>query len=88
MHISLRLEHELNEEEYLAQAEPTLSKLLMRPSIREDWNAALAEAIEIIRPAAIWDSYPVREFQHERLVLSNGVRIRRRPVRLGGGRRE
>jgi len=67
-------------EEYLAQAGGNLPKLLARPDVRADWEAALADAHTLIRPAAIWDSFAIREFRHDRLVLANGVKIGGGPV--------
>lgn len=71
---------EFDEERYVAQVGSNLARLLARPSVRADWEAALADARELIEPAAVWDTFPIREFRHERLVLANGTRIGGGPV--------
>jgi hypothetical protein len=53
---------------------------LARPSIRADWEAALADAYELIEPAAVWDTFSIKEFRHERLVLVDGTKIGGGPV--------
>lgn len=67
-------------EQYIAQIGGTLPKLLARPGVRADWEAALDDAHALVRPAAIWDAFPIREFRHERLVLADGTRIGGGPV--------
>ena len=71
---------EFDTERYIAQIGGTLPKLLARPGVRADWEAALAEAHALVRPAAAWDSFPIREFRHERLVLADGTKIGGGPV--------
>jgi hypothetical protein len=71
---------EFNEEQYVAQVGGNLARLLARPSVRADWEAALAEARELIAPAAAWDAFPIRDFRHERLVLADGTKIGGGPV--------
>jgi hypothetical protein len=53
----------------------SFARILARPRGREEWAAALAEAKELVRPAAIWDFLPVREILHEQVVLNGGLRI-------------
>ncbi len=67
-------------EQYAAQVGGSLARLLARPGVQADWEAALADARGLVRPAAIWDSFPIREFRHERLVMANGVAIGGGPV--------
>jgi hypothetical protein len=80
----MRIQHDwqivFDEERYIAQAGSNLARLLARPSVRADWEAALADAYELIEPAAAWGSFPIREFRHERLILANGTRIGGGPV--------
>jgi hypothetical protein len=71
---------EFDEEQYVAQADGSLPGLLSRPSVRADWEAALADARDLIEPTAMWESFPIREFRHERLVLADGTRIGSGPV--------
>ena len=73
-HIEFDVEH------YIAQVGGTLPKLLARPSVRADWEAALAEARELVQPAAAWEAFPIREFRHERLILADGTKIGGGPV--------
>ena len=58
----------------------SFSRILSRPSGREDWAAALADARELIQPAAAWELYAVREILHDRVVLDGGARIGNGPV--------
>ena len=53
----------------------SFKRILARPSGREDWAAALADARELIQPAAIWDFSPVQEIRHDQVVLVGGMRI-------------
>lgn len=80
MHIQRDWHIEFSEEQYAAQAGGNLARLMTRPSVRADWEAALEDARELIEPAAVWDSFPIREFRHERLVLANGTKIGGGPV--------
>jgi hypothetical protein len=80
----MRIQHdwhiEFDEERYVAQVGGNLAKLLGRPGVRADWEAALADARELVAPAAAWDTFPIKEFRHERLVLANGAKIGGGPV--------
>lgn len=67
-------------DQYLAQVGGTLPKLLARPGVRAEWEAALADAHALVQPAAAWDAFPIREFRHERLVLADGTQIGGGPV--------
>ena len=80
IHIQRDWHIEFDEERYVAQAGSSLSRLMARSSVRADWEAALADAHELIKPAAVWDTFPIREFRHERLTLANGTRIGGGPV--------
>jgi hypothetical protein len=78
MHVRCGWDIRFDAEQYVAQVGGTLPRLLTRPGVRADWEAALADAAEIIEPAAAWDTYPIRELRHERLILTSGAT-------LGGG---
>lgn len=67
-------------DQYLAQVGGTLPRLLARPDVKSEWEAALADAYGLVRPAAVWDAFPIREFRHERLVLADGTKIGGGPV--------
>lgn len=67
-------------DQYIAQVGGNLPRLLARPDVRADWEAALADAHAFVQPAAIWDAFPIREFRHERLVLADGTKIGGGPV--------
>jgi hypothetical protein len=67
-------------EGYVAQAGGTLPRLLQRPDVRADWEAAIIDAAELLQPAAAWDAFGIREFRHERLILENGAKIGSGPV--------
>jgi len=55
-------------------------RILSRPKGREDWAAALEDARNLVRPAAVWDFKAVREIIHEQVVLQDGIRIGNGPV--------
>jgi hypothetical protein len=55
-------------------------RILSRPSGREDWAAALADARQLVAPAAIWDFRPVREIRHDRVMLDGGAFLSGGPV--------
>ena len=67
-------------EQYVAQVGGTLPRLLDRPGVKAEWEAALADAAGLIEPAAAWDTFPIREVRHERLVLANGTTIGGEPM--------
>ncbi len=67
-------------DQYLAQVGGNLPKLLARPDVKAEWEAALADAHALVQPAAAWDAFPIREFRHERLVLADGTKIGGGPV--------
>jgi hypothetical protein len=51
----------------------SMGRLLSKPSVRAEWEAALEEGRRIIQPAATWEIIPVREYKHDRLVMQNGA---------------
>lgn len=67
-------------EQYIAQVGGTLPKLLARPDVKSEWEAALADAHALVRPAAIWEAFAIQELRHERLVLADGTKIGGGPV--------
>ncbi len=69
-----------DEAQFVADAGGSLAKLLQRPNVRADWDAALDDARALVAPAALWDVFPIREFRHERLILADGTRIGGGPV--------
>jgi hypothetical protein len=71
---------EFDEKDIISHLGGSTEKLLERSAVRADWEAALADATRLIRPAAVWDIYPIREFKHNRLVLTNGAKITGGPV--------
>jgi len=86
MHIQREWTIEFDEQEIISHMPGTVDKMLERPAIRADWEAALADTRRLIQPAAVWDSFPIQEFKHNRLVLANGAKISGGPVTavLGG----
>ncbi len=65
---------------YVEQVGGTLPRLLKRPDVRADWDGAVADAAELLAPAAAWDLFDVREFRHERVILADGTKIGGGPV--------
>jgi hypothetical protein len=71
---------EFDGEQYAAQAGGNLPRLLAQPRVQADWQAALAEAADFVRPAAVWDAFPIAQFRHEQLILANGARLGNGPL--------
>jgi hypothetical protein len=64
------------EEEQIERLEGgSFARIMSRPGGRADWTAALAEARELVRPAAAWEYHPVAEIRHDRVSLEGGVKI-------------
>jgi hypothetical protein len=80
MYIQREWTIEFDEKDIISHLGGSTEKLLARPAVQADWEAALADASRLIRPAAVWDTYPIQEFKHNRLVLANGAKITGGPV--------
>jgi hypothetical protein len=50
-------------------------RILARPSGREDWNAALADARALAQPAAAWEIHPVTRVLHEAVEVAGGAQF-------------
>ncbi len=57
-----------------------LKRLLARPAVWADWQAALADARALVQPAAIWEAFAIREVRHDRLLLATGTTLGGGPV--------
>ena len=51
----------------------SMTRIMTRPSVREDWEIARSESQTLIQPVAIWEITPVRQFRHDRLIMENGA---------------
>jgi hypothetical protein len=69
-----------DEKVFIEQAGGSLARLLERPAVRIDWEAALADARALVEPAAAWDAFAIHRFRHGRLILADGTRIGGGPV--------
>jgi hypothetical protein len=58
----------------------SMKRVLASPTARADCESALADVLRLIRPAAIWEAHPIREFMHHKIVLENGAKIAGGPV--------
>jgi hypothetical protein len=58
----------------------SLARVLKTPKLHNVFQEELAEAQQLIEPAACWNTLPVREVRHEKVVLANGARIGGGPV--------
>jgi hypothetical protein len=68
-------------EQYVAQmAGGNLLKLLTQPRVRADWEGAMAEALELTRPTAVWEAFPIAQFRHEQVILENGAKLGNGPL--------
>jgi hypothetical protein len=64
-------------------------RLLERPPVRAQFEQALADVRTLTAPAACWDSFPIAQFLHEKIVLADGTRLGGGPVvEVTGGAEE
>jgi hypothetical protein len=73
-------ELEFDREKYIQVHGESFARLMARPDIQAIFEEVLVEAKDIIRPAAVWESFPIEEFLHEKIVLGGGVKIGGGPV--------
>jgi hypothetical protein len=69
-----------NERDYIKLHGDSFERLLQRPSQQAAFQEMLQEIKEIIRPAAVWDRFPIKALKHEQVVLANGVKLGGGPV--------
>ena len=78
-----------DEKTYIDYHGDRFARLLENPRTQAKFVSALAEAAEVCRPAACYDSFPIEKFMHDRLLLAGGVRIGGGPVtQVVGGAEE
>ncbi len=59
----------------------SMERMMAKPSVRADWDIALAESKKLVHPAAIWEFVKVREFRHQRIILEkNGAVLTGGPI--------
>jgi hypothetical protein len=58
----------------------SFKRILARPSGREDWNAALADARALVQPAAAWEFHRVARVLHGAVELAGGARFGGGPI--------
>jgi hypothetical protein len=71
---------DFDEDQFIEVQGEGFTRLLKGLNRRDEWKAALAEAHRLIQPAAVWDSFAIREMHHEKLLLASGVSIGGGPV--------
>ena len=69
-----------DEEQIIQALGHSFTRLLQRPRYADAWRAALEDAQRLVQPAAVWDVFPIAEFRHQQVILSNGVRFGNGPV--------
>jgi hypothetical protein len=70
----------LGEEEYLCAQPESFRQLLDNPGLHRAFGEALGEVQTAVEPRAVWERFPVRAVQHDRLVVGDGVKIGGGPV--------
>lgn len=70
----------LDEVDPTALLSPSMTRIMAKPGVRADWDIALAESKNLVRPAAVWEYAPVREFRHERIIMHNGAVLKGGPI--------
>jgi len=75
MHIKRDWTLTLNGEQYLAAQGEQFAPMLVKRGLLDTFYESLREVEHLIEPVAAWDVFPIRGFQHGRLVLANGARF-------------
>jgi hypothetical protein len=70
----------LNEVDPTILLSGSITRMLSKPGVREDWEIALAESQALIQPAAVWAFAQVGKFLHERVVMENGAVLTGGPI--------
>jgi hypothetical protein len=70
----------LDEDRITREMGQSFGRVLKTPRLLAVFREELAEAQQLVEPAACWETVPVREVRHEKLVLANGTRIGGGPV--------
>ena len=70
----------LDPEVYINLQGASFAALLQQPKRKQMWEMALAEALDLIEPAAAWDAFPIKRVLHERLELTDGTKVGGGPV--------
>jgi hypothetical protein len=70
----------LDEQRIRQEMGQSLARVLRTPRLLAVLQEELVEAQQLIEPAACWDTFPVREVRHEKLVLGDGTKIGGGPV--------
>ncbi|MCP4167854.1 MAG: hypothetical protein GY759_18450 [Chloroflexi bacterium] len=78
MDIKRDFQLEFDEQTYFDFHGERMARLLERPSVRSQFEQAMAEAAEVVQPAACFSAFSIKRFMHERVELVGGAR-------LGGG---
>jgi hypothetical protein len=70
----------LDEERITREMGQSLARVFRTPKLLAVFRQELVEAEKLIDPAACWETVPVREVRHEKVVLANGAKIGGGPV--------
>jgi len=70
----------LDEERITREMGQSFARVLKTPKLLTVFREELVEAQGLVEPAACWDTVPVREIRHEKVVLANGAKIGGGPV--------
>ncbi len=82
MTVARDLSIEFDEEAMARWEGGALARVLARPGGKEAWQETLAEAHELLRPAAVWELVAIREIGHASVVLEAGQRLSGGPVSM------
>lgn len=67
-------------DQFLEVTGETYTRLLRRPGMVQVFDEMVAEATNLVHPAAVWEAHPIQELRHEKVILQNGKRIGNGPV--------
>jgi hypothetical protein len=89
MHIRRDWRVKLDQAEFMEEFGQQYVRVLRRPGMPEVFDATFREAVELSEPAVAWDTFPVQEMRHEKVILAGGTRIGNGPVTtvMGGAER-
>jgi hypothetical protein len=80
MQIKRDWEITLDEQRISREMGQSLARVLKTPKLLAVFREELMEARQLIEPAACWNTLPVREIRHEKVILANGARMGGGPV--------
>ena len=70
----------VDQAEFMKEYGHTYTRVLRRPGMAEIFDETFGAVSALVEPAVAWDTFPVQEMRHEKVILANGKRIGNGPV--------